>query len=633
MTGPWEDYQPRQGGPWMDYQPPAIEQPSPAIDAAKSLAGGIEKGAAALPMILPNLINQAVAGPQLLGRGIASMADKALGIPEQPRGELWKPFYGSEDILSQLPESLQPHVPQTAAGVGTDILGQLAGNIGAGKTLQATAPKISEFLANEQGGKPPSEIPTQEDIRNASNANYQQMRDAGATLNKNGIDKVTSNITNELNKTGLMNPSLHGDTISVIKQMNEDAASGSMDLEKLDQYRQLLNQAVSKNTSKIEGANPDAYKANVAIHALDDAVDSLGSQHISNPQAIESLNNARALYSASSKMGDIQRIMNNAQYADVPSTAIKNGFKTLSKQLDVNPRGYTPEEIKAINEAAKTGILTGALKFMGSRIIGGIAGATGGAVGGGPIGAAVGTAIGGTVGTPFRAAANALQTSKGQNVINMIGNRPSVQSAMNPNYIPPQAPNYPSIMPAVGASLNASQQAQQRLKPQAPQIQQPEPPLAPQSNAQPDLMGKFAQAESGGNPNAKNPNSSASGILQFTKDTWAQMVGKYGKSTGITLQDKGNPEAQRIMGKLYADDNAKYLNSKLDRNPTNGEIYMAHFLGPQGAVKLIQAQGTGKQAIMLFPRADVNANRSIFFNNGKPRTVEEVYSLLDKKVA
>ncbi len=102
----------------------------------------------------------------------------------------------------------------------------------------------------------------------------------------------------------------------------------------------------------------------------------------------------------------------------------------------------------------------------------------------------------------------------------------------------------------------------------------------PQANATPTpLLSRIAQAESGGNPNAKNPNSTASGPLQFTNKTWADMVARYGKQTGITLAQKNDPQAQATMGQLLAADNARIMTSKLGRPPTDGELYAAHFFG------------------------------------------------------
>lgn len=159
------------------------------------------------------------------------------------------------------------------------------------------------------------------------------------------------------------------------------------------------------------------------------------------------------------------------------------------------------------------------------------------------------------------------------------------------------------------------------------------PQISPQSNNQtlPDIS-NFAKAESGNNPNAKNSNSTASGLYQFTNKTWADMVSRYGKQTGIGLQDKNNPQAQTIMTKLLAQDNIRSLQKTLGRLPTKGELYMAHVLGSNGAAKLINADPS-KEAIMLFPRQVFDANRNIFFQGKQPRSVADVYQILNQKVA
>lgn len=172
---------------------------------------------------------------------------------------------------------------------------------------------------------------------------------------------------------------------------------------------------------------------------------------------------------------------------------------------------------------------------------------------------------------------------------------------------------------------------------------QPTPPPArakapaPQSNASP-LVRRMAMAESGGDPNAVNPvtkagRGTASGLLQFTDDTWARSVAKWGKELGVTLKDKNRPEAQLAMAEKLAADNARILGKQIGRPPTEGEVYAAHFLGASDAARLIRAQGSGRQAILLFPRKVVNDNRSVFFDGRRPRSVEEVMRVINDKVA
>ena len=71
--------------------------------------------------------------------------------------------------------------------------------------------------------------------------------------------------------------------------------------------------------------------------------------------------------------------------------------------------------------------------------------------------------------------------------------------------------------------------------------------------------------------------------------------------------------------------NAAYLRGRTGREPGAGDLYAAHFLGPAGAAKLMEAMQSrpGASAASLFPEA-ASANRSIFYRNGRHATVAEV---------
>lgn len=148
-----------------------------------------------------------------------------------------------------------------------------------------------------------------------------------------------------------------------------------------------------------------------------------------------------------------------------------------------------------------------------------------------------------------------------------------------------------------------------------------------------EFMDKLARAESGGNADAKNPMSSASGMYQFTDATWNETVDKYGARYGITQSMKNDPDAQRAMAVHLNDDNAMYLERTLGRKPSEADLYAAWFLGSSGAGQLINAQGTAAIAADMFPSA-AKANKTIFFDKaGNPRSVEDVYKILKAKVS
>jgi hypothetical protein len=84
-----------------------------------------------------------------------------------------------------------------------------------------------------------------------------------------------------------------------------------------------------------------------------------------------------------------------------------------------------------------------------------------------------------------------------------------------------------------------------------------------------------------------------------------------------------------MMAGAYARRNQRHLAAEIGRQPTSGELYIAHFLGAQDAVRLILVRDTQQHlsAPDLFPRA-ASANRAIFYRDGKARSVGEVYDIL-----
>jgi hypothetical protein len=162
-----------------------------------------------------------------------------------------------------------------------------------------------------------------------------------------------------------------------------------------------------------------------------------------------------------------------------------------------------------------------------------------------------------------------------------------------------------------------------------------------------------ALRESNLNPNAKAKTSSATGLFQFIDQTWLATMKQSGGALGygkyadaITKTSSGryvvsnpamrnevfalrkDPAANAVMAGAFANSNAKVLTDRLGRKPSDGELYMAHFLGASGAARFIraaEANPSGKAAA-LFPRA-AHANNSIFYDkSGAARSLKQVYA-------
>ena len=170
-----------------------------------------------------------------------------------------------------------------------------------------------------------------------------------------------------------------------------------------------------------------------------------------------------------------------------------------------------------------------------------------------------------------------------------------------------------------------------------------------------DFLMKTARRESAMNPSARASTSSASGLFQFIEQTWLATVKQHGAKHGygqyadliqrgddgrwrvqgsarnVVLDLRFDPQAASTMAAELTASNAAYLRGRTGREPGAGDLYAAHFLGPAGAAKLMEAMQSrpGASAASLFPDA-ASANRSIFYRNGRHATVAEVHANLQR---
>jgi len=175
-----------------------------------------------------------------------------------------------------------------------------------------------------------------------------------------------------------------------------------------------------------------------------------------------------------------------------------------------------------------------------------------------------------------------------------------------------------------------------------------------------DYLISTAKIESNLNPNAKASTSSARGLYQFIEQTWLGTVKQAGAAFGYgnyanaisqspsgtysvsdpatrdqILKLRDDPAANAAMAGALTQANSFKLSGELGRRPTDGELYMAHFMGAGGAAKLISAAQSNPSvsAPAMFPNAAA-ANRSIFYDrDGSARSVSEVYSDINSRFA
>lgn len=166
-----------------------------------------------------------------------------------------------------------------------------------------------------------------------------------------------------------------------------------------------------------------------------------------------------------------------------------------------------------------------------------------------------------------------------------------------------------------------------------------------------DYLVDVARVESRFNPTAQAPTSSARGLYQFTRQTWLATLDRHGAAHGLgwaadaigrdasgrfTVADplmreqifglRDDPAASASMAAAFTADNRAYVESRIGRSAEPVDLYLAHFLGPAGAVRFLNAWAAdpGQSGAPMMPDAAA-ANRSVFYAaDGSMRSLNEI---------
>jgi len=173
-----------------------------------------------------------------------------------------------------------------------------------------------------------------------------------------------------------------------------------------------------------------------------------------------------------------------------------------------------------------------------------------------------------------------------------------------------------------------------------------------------DYLLRAAALESSFNPTLAAATSTAVGLYQFIEQSWLYMVYSAGAELGLKdlanairldeeeggyeiddeeareeiLRLRYDAELSAHFAALLARRNFETLARLLEREPEAGELYLAHVMGATGAAELIRlaSESPEAKAAKHFRRA-ARANRAIFYQGKKPRSVAEVMEYLFEK--
>ncbi|ARS27610.1 zeta toxin family protein [Sphingomonas sp. KC8] len=188
---------------------------------------------------------------------------------------------------------------------------------------------------------------------------------------------------------------------------------------------------------------------------------------------------------------------------------------------------------------------------------------------------------------------------------------------------------------AHGESLKAALAA---LEGDAPPVATVAAPLAAprglaQSSGTDAVKARIRHFESGGKDDARNPmpGQTAAGRYQFIDDTWLglhkQVFGETGQSPAQIIAQKMDPAVQeRLMDAALGNYTAAFERAGVA--PTDGGLYLMHFLGPNKALEVLRS-APGTPMASLMSKGAIDANPGLL----RGKTAGDVVAEMDRRMA
>ena len=260
-----------------------------------------------------------------------------------------------------------------SANPGQQIAGAIGSGLGGGIARELDMPAPVQMAAALGGGllgsgltnramNPKSKQPklTTEDVKRKAKGYYDKAYERGVTASADQTQAIKDNIRNIIKKEGLITPKnelVKGyEKINGVMQMIDDYAGEPMTVKQMQSVRRLLSGAAG---------SMDAHERRVGtmmIKAFDD---------FTAPLAPE-LAQARALYHSAMKSETLDKAFEladnrKASYSQSGlENSIRNEYKKLKNRItEGRARGWTPEEVKAIDKVVKGTIPANVTRYFG----------------------------------------------------------------------------------------------------------------------------------------------------------------------------------------------------------------------------------------------------------------------------
>jgi hypothetical protein len=320
------------------------------------------------------------------------------------------------------------------AGVGQD--GERLSSAGSGVAVGALlGPVVPLAGAGLKSLNTKKIVPSSDEIRTLGSKLFKQAEAEGGVILPDAADKFRDKVMNTLNLEGEAKIFASNPAAQKIAEQIGQFKGKPLNFETAKAIDEHLGDLAYDTMDTFGKLDSNGKKFLDLQRELRDAMDTLPNS--------PTIKEARKLWSASLKMQDVERILKKADGKEQPVTIIKNGFNALLNRGD-KLKGYSKEEITAIEKAAQTGLVTDALKLAGSGLVPIASGVTGAA--GGPLGAAIGAATGYAVQQGSKAVGVARQTSRAKGVSEAIAKNAGLYKEQQRLQIPNILKKSPAIV-------------------------------------------------------------------------------------------------------------------------------------------------------------------------------------------
>jgi hypothetical protein len=377
---------------------------NPVLDTAKGVVGALAGGAGQAAYetgaaiggprlgrdfyVLNQLAPAAVAMPGVVkpGGGPVS-ADTIVRNTVQPwedartpvmrSGEAFPPGvpdYGMtrEQRIQQFLSEQPPEAVAEMAKTNPDAAAWLAERAGAAER-QGLAEGAGTTTPETSAGTTTPEVPagpvtTSAQAKAVASGFYKAADDAGGTLTPGFANKFFDKVDAVIPQTEAGKAIAGESPTSALVARIQPLRDKPMTLQAAQEVDEALGTLIDKEYG-IKGLSKEGNKLLDIQHSFRDHILSAGPDDIVGGSAgFDALSQGRQAWSQARKMDDLERIQERANMTDNPATSVKTQIRTLLTNRS-KVRGYSDEEVAALQEAAQRGTVGSLLHVFGSRLV------------------------------------------------------------------------------------------------------------------------------------------------------------------------------------------------------------------------------------------------------------------------